>query len=150
MERFAYSDTPWKFYMGDGGYERPDKIIFYTSSTPRLKKIIAQLRPLLPVRGLHVLGHAVSTGDFGLEQPGRKGLYIGADPRFIEPSWRAYRSHCLVWADSNAEYLMTLPGGRASWFQRMNLSMDHEGPASLSPRRKDIPYVRRYWRFMHS
>lgn len=149
MAEFGGESAPWKFFMGERGYERPDKIVFYPDTPDQLRRLIPRLRALLPRRGLHGLAHAGSTAAMGLEPAGAAGLFVGADPGFIPPSWRVYRSHCAAWAGLNAEYLDSLPGGKAGWYRRMNLSLVHEGPAFLAPPRARDAFVRGQWRSMH-
>ena len=146
IKRFGRSTLRWKFYMAARGCERPDKIVFYFDSGAQLRRFVKTLRPLMPKRGFHELRHAVSTTRMGLEPEGRAGLYVGIDPPLKNGSWRIYRCLCLAWAEVNEDYLEQRPGGRARWFERMNLSTEHEGPLSLSPDPRNDAQLRRCWR----
>lgn len=137
--------THWKFYMAPDGYDRPDKIVVYARSARHLGEVVRKVRPLLPKHGFHKLHHTASTAELGLEGARNHGLFVGIDPPFRE-SWRIYRSFCIAWADWNADYLAGRPGGRARWFERMNLSDKHQGPRSLEPPFSDLAHAKRYWK----
>lgn len=141
--------THWKFYLYERGYERPDKIVFYAASPRKLRRLIARLRRAATGCGFHALRHAALPFEFGFEKSRRRGIYIGCDPMFLKTSWRLYRTLCWAWTKVNESYLKNLPEGREGWFQKMNLSLVHEGPASLDPDPSDIPYIRRYWRVVN-
>jgi len=134
----------WKFYMAPSGYERPDKIVFYFGSEEALKHFVSKLRPHLPRRGFHDLRHSASTVAMGIEGKNQRGVFVGIDPP-VKESWRIYRSLCSAWADLNYEYIKQLRGGRKRWFERMNLSLTHEGPHTLTPPLKNTRYIRHYW-----
>jgi hypothetical protein len=150
IKKYKKSKTQWKFYMAPSGYDRPDKIVFYFESGSQLRQFVKKLRPLLPKTGLHALSHTASTAEMGIESEKRRGIFVGIDPPLRGQSWRLYRSLCIAWADVNTEYLSNLKGGRNRWLARMNLSPEHEGPYSLSPPKKNIGYVRKYWRIINS
>lgn len=137
-------DTHWKFYMAPTGYERPDKIVFYPAGRTDLQHLIRKLQPILRGGAGHPLRHACLPTDLGLAS-GREGmLYIGCDPRFLDESWRQYRSLVNAWANLNQDYLDQWPGGQEGWLAAMNLSARHEGPASLEPK-VDTAFVRRFY-----
>lgn len=147
VKKFRRAKHQWKFFMAPHGYERPDKIVFYFDSGAQLKRFVGTLRPLLPRSGFHDLRHAASTAQMGIEAEGLRGLYVGMDPP-IGKSWRIYRCFCLAWADQNMRAIETLPGGKKRWFERMNLSLVHEGPYSLSTDPDNFLYIRRFWRMI--
>lgn len=134
----------WKYYDHPAGWERPDKIIFYAGA--RVRTLVARLRPLLRGFRFHPLRHAASACELGLEPRGPGGIFVGADPSFLEESWRMYRCLCVAWADLNRDYLAELPGGVKRWHAKMNISLEHEGPASLAPNAKNKTFIRRNWR----
>jgi hypothetical protein len=138
---------PWKFHLGVSGLDRPDKIVFYFPDARALRLALTRLRRFLGGRTFHDLHQAASTSDLGLERPGARGLYVGADPVFLRTSWRLYRCLCEAWARNNAPLLQRLPGGLTRWYSRMNLSSHHEGPASLGPfSPAELRYMRRHWK----
>lgn len=141
----------WKFCVSEGGYQRPDKIVFYYRSIKELKFSIKSLRRCLKGRRFHELRHAAPIVKFGLGKACEKGIYVGCDPLFLHKgsSWRMYRALCFAWAILNKDYLKGLPEGIAGWHERMNLSRRHEGPASLMPDARHIPYIRRYWKLVN-
>ena len=145
----AFQSDPikWKFYFHPGGgYERPDKIVFYPSSRRQLIRLIRKLRALLEGCAFHPLAHAASTADLGLEPPESSGLFVGSDPCFLSLSWRAYRAICFAWLELNQAYIDQLKGGRRGWLRKMNFSEEHEGPRSLQPDHHHQKYVKEYWR----
>ncbi|MBI4508143.1 MAG: hypothetical protein HY698_00820 [Deltaproteobacteria bacterium] len=149
ISAFEESKVTWKFYNASSGYERPDKIVFYTESPRKLRQLVRKLRGLLGRSRFHKMHHAATTHQMGLEGPTSAGLYVGCDPTFMPRlSFRMYRTICYAWAEQNRGYLARLPGGGERWFLRMNLSSKHEGPASLNPDPANIRYVKRYWRLI--
>jgi hypothetical protein len=156
IERLIKRSKPvncrWKFCMGEGGYQRPDKIMFYYRSIKELTFSIRSLRRCLKGCRFHELRHAAPIAEFGLGKAGEKGIYAGCDPSFLHKdcSWRMYRALCSAWASLNKDYLKGLPEGIAGWHERMNLSRRHEGPASLTPDARHFPYIRRYWKLVNT
>jgi len=141
----------WKFYspLDNLFYERPDKIAFYCPSRRAIKTLISYLRHTLKGSAYHPLRHAARTSRYGLELVGSRGLYVGLDPLFLKGvSWRSYRALAISWAKVNPDHLEGLPGGSAGWLRRMNLTLSHEGPRTLTPQDSDIPFIRRYWRMI--
>jgi len=135
----------WKFYLGSTGYRRPDKIIFYARDLRHLGSLIQRLRPLIRGYGYHALRFAAVPSELGLERRPLGGLFVGCDPRFLKTSWRTYRGFCEMWAAKNRERLES-SGGETAWFRRMNLSTEHEGPATLHPATLDRTFIVRNWR----
>jgi len=66
-------------------------------------------------------------------------------PRVPRVGWEFYRKVCLAWAKLNGEYLDGLPGGKAAWLRRMNISRTQKGPLMPYPPARDIAYMRRFW-----
>src|SRR5262249_8515114 len=135
----------WKFFLARGGYQRPDKIVFYPRTRRELARLVPAVRALMPPHGFHELRHAAPTHVFALERPEQAGVDMGLDPTFLRATGRLYRAVCTTWAARHRRHVSALAGGTDRWFARMNLSAAHEGPASLDPRASDLRYVRRYW-----
>lgn len=141
---------PWKFYRTEKGNDRPDKIVVYFDSERALRAAIPRIRKALEGCSFRTMHHAASTADMGFEDRSAKGLYVGSDPTFIPyTSWRGYRCLTYAWLTKSRDYLESLPGGIERWCERMNISLDHEGPRTVEPRRDHSAYVRRYWRLIY-
>lgn len=142
----ADAGVPWKFHTGKSHADRPDKIVLYPDPA-KLSSVVSLMRRLAAGSSFHEMTHAAPVAAYGLERAGEKGLYVGADPQFLrQASWRIYHCFLGAWAELNRDEIESLPGGRARWMRRMNLSLDHEGPRSLRPPRGDMKYVARYWK----
>src|SRR5437879_11304579 len=70
----ALRRTHWKFFDGPTGYERPDKIVVFADSPLQLRRLIKEIRPLLPATGLHSMRHAAPAAAYGFEKDGLRGL----------------------------------------------------------------------------
>ncbi|MFO0665256.1 MAG: hypothetical protein U0174_14975 [Polyangiaceae bacterium] len=139
----------WKFHRHKLGLDRPDKIVFYFRSERELRAYLPRIRRALAGRSFRTMHHAASTAAMGFEPASAKGLYVGADPHFLRPtSWREYRCMIQAFIMKFSDYLEGLPGGLERWCERMNVSLAHEGPRTLSPTRDNRAYVRRYWRMI--
>ncbi len=146
MDTFASTGVHWKFYSGTEACDRPDKIVFFGSSSADLRRTIVRIRSVLPTRGLHRISHAAPASALRLEDEGNEGIYAGSDPWFLPQSWRMYRLLCVAFAEANHGYFSARPGGKQQWLKRMNISSTHAGPVVLVPRRTDTRFIRRWWR----
>jgi hypothetical protein len=133
--------------MGPQGFERPDKIVLYSPNPQEHRALLRRLRILLRGMSYHSISHTASPADMGLERRDLGGLYVGFEPFFLgrDVDWRMYSAVSRTWLRSNTRYLQSLPGGKELWAARMNLSLTHDGPASLEPPTKNIAYIRRSW-----
>jgi hypothetical protein len=143
---FRGKDVRWKFSHYFKSFGHPDKIVIYAESPSELKGLIRKVRPILEGRKFHGLSFAASTGEMKLEAGNKKGLFVGADPLFLHVSWRNYRraiEECLIKPNVTKQKLASEVYGV---LRRLNVSLRNRGPRSLNPSKKDILFVKRFWR----
>ena len=121
----------WKFYREVRNRSRPDKIVVYFESTSELKRKLPMIRSVVKGCRFHSLSHSVNTSIFGIEKIG-EGIYLGADPNFCKMSWRIYRIVVLSSIRANWKFWNQRRGGVPEVFKMFNLSLEHDGPNSLS------------------
>ena len=133
-----------KCFAGQSGYVRPDKIVVYCNTSSDLKRGVRVVRELIRDASFHGLRHAAATIACGLERGRVRGLYVGADPTFLNMSWRLYRVVCLAWLQRNVRYVR-LQYGIVRWKHLMNLSTVHAGPLSLRPNASSVARISALW-----
>lgn len=134
----------WKFSKHFKTFAKPDKIVMYADNLAELKRIIRIVRPFMRNMNTHRLDFAASSVEMGLEKHGH-GIFVGTDPGFLKASWRHYR-----WAIDEGVIKPNKKHNRLSKelktvLRKLNISVSHQGPISLSPPVRNNKTVWEIW-----